>query len=455
VGPGNAGDGVFIFSGKGNGTFSCCSGPDAGVDSLGEVTAADFNGDGYLDLAFPAVDDLSGEGNTYVFLGPGFTFVRGCCDFGGYFASVATGDFNNDGILDLALVGGSGVTILLGNGDGSFTLAATQPSVTLVEAASVITADFNGDGFLDLAIADAGSTALCILKGNGDGTFAQVSGEPALLGFTNLVTSYDFNGDGKLDLLFSSAGNTISIYLGNGDGTFEAGLIQAMDYAPYGVAVGDFNGDGRLDLAVTNAVDNTVSILLQTTTPPRRASVTLASAQNPSYVNEPVTYAAVVSGGQTMPTGTVTFKQGATILGTVPLNDGQASFSTTLTKAAVFSIVASYSGDQNYRPRISKELKQVVNKYATAVNLYSNPDPSAQGQPVTFTAAVSSTGPLPTGRVVFFNGSTPMGYGNLVQGAAMLTKSHLPAGTSSITATYDGAAESEKSTSSVWVQVVN
>jgi hypothetical protein len=303
-----------------------------------------------------------------------------------YFDSVATGDFNGDGILDLALVGGSGVQILLGDGDGNFTAATSQPSVSLAYASSVTAADFDGDGILDLAIADAGSSALTILKGNGDGTFTQVNGQPPLPNFSNSVAAFDFNGDGKLDLVISSAPNTISIYLGNGDGTFEAGMIRSMDYAPYGVAVGDFNGDGRLDLAVTNADNNTVSILLQTATPPGRAIVTLATSLAPAHVAESVTYSVVVSSNRSAPTGSVVFKQGATILGTVPLQHGLASFTTSLPAAGTFPMVASYSGDHTYRPRNSNLVQQVVNKYPTGILLFSNDETSPKGQPVTFTA---------------------------------------------------------------------
>jgi len=445
---------VAVFYGNGDGTFNCCSGPGGFYDGIGKMIGADFNGDGYLDLAFSAVDDLSGEGLSYLFFGPSFTLGGGCC-FGQIFSSVATGDFNNDGILDWALVGESGVVILLGNGDGSFTPAASQPSVTLADAASVISADFDGDGILDLAIADAGSTAMTILKGNGDGTFTQVSGEPPLSHFANSVAAYDFNGDGKLDLVFSSAPNTISIYLGNGDGTFQAGLIQSMDYAPYGVAVGDFNGDGRLDLAVANADNNTVSILLQTATPPGRAIVALATSQAPAYVGQSVSYTAVVSSNRTAPTGSVVFKQGATILGTVPLQYGQASFTTTFANAGTFPMVARYSGDQNYRPRNSNLVKQVVNKYATGVLLYSNDETSPHGQPVTFTAMLSSMGPMPTGKVMFKNGNTSIGIGELVDGVATLTRSNLPRGTFSITAIYQGDNASEPSTSPVWTQVID
>src|SRR5208283_1836751 len=324
------------------------------------------------------------------------------------------------------------------------------------ESASVVAGDFDGDGILDLAIADAGSTALTILKGNGDGTFTQVSGEPTLSDFSNLVTTADLNGDGKLDLVFfSSVANTISIFLGNGDGTFHAGLIEAMDYAPYGVAVGDFNGDGRLDLAITNSSDNTVSILLQKPAQPG-ATVTLASLQNPITINTPVNYSAVVWASPTMPAGSVTFKQGATILGTVPLADGQASFMTAFTKAGTFPIVASYSGDQNYPAKNSQAVIQVVTKYATNADQYFSPNPSVYGQAVSLQCYVGSEGPNPpTGTVTFKNGSSLLGTAPLVNGTAILTKKNLPAGTTVITAIYNGDALNSKSSSAPLSQVVS
>jgi len=258
-----------VFLGNGDGTFSSGLGFGNFDSIIGPVISGDFNRDGKLDVAFSA-GALTFAG---IFVFAGSTFNTCCSAFGPlHGASLATGDFNNDGILDLAVTssGQRPVTILLGNGDGTFTASAVQPSLTLVNPVFVTTNDFDGDRKLDLAIADAGSNALTVLHGNGDGTFTQVSGEPALPQFSNFVTAADLNGDGKLDLVFSNScgtgctANAISIFLGNGDGTFQPVFSQTVGNAPHSLAVGDLNGDGRPDIAVVNSADNTITLLLQT-----------------------------------------------------------------------------------------------------------------------------------------------------------------------------------------------
>jgi hypothetical protein len=451
---------LAVFPGNGDGTFESPESSDADGNIFAMV-AADLNGDGKLDLA--AAGYFYPVPNVVVFLGSGGYFdgaSYGVTPAWLYSNSLAVGDFNRDGILDLASVGAGSsdtfypygpVSIFLGNGNGSTTPAVTQPSVTMVNASSVTAGDFNGDGILDLAIADAGSTTFKILQGNGDGTFKEVSGEPPLPSPANLVATADFNEDGKLDLVFFS-GNTISIYLGNGDGTFRAGWVQASAPNPYPIGIADFNGDGLLDLVFANASDNTISILSQTTAPPG-VSVTLATGQDPSYVNQPVTYATVVSASPITPTGSVTFKQGSTILGTVPLDYGQAIFTTTFTKAGSFSIVASYSGDENYPAKNSQAVKQVVNKYTSNTGVASSLNPSVYGQAVNLTSVVTSE--APTGTVTFKNWASSLGTVPLVDGVALLTKTNLPAGTLPITATYNGDTLDSKSTSPALIQVVD
>ena len=360
------------------------------------------------------------------------------------------GDLNGDGKLDIAALYFPGLLVFLNDGDGTFTQV---PGIAFPDVSSpMVIGDFTGDGILDLAIGDDQSTALTVLKGNGDGTFTQVDGQPGLPQFSNSITTADVNGDGKLDLVWSGS-NTVSILLGNGDGTFHAGFIQALPDTPSEVAVADFNGDGRLDLALTNSTDNTVSILLQTPAAPGR-TITLVSTQNPAYVNQSVTYTAIVVANPTPPTGSVTFTRGATVLGTEVLVNGVAHLTTSYEKDGTFSVFANYSGDQNYRRKTSQTVKQVVNKYISQGNPGSSLSPSVYGQTVNLRCFVSSNAPTPpTGTVTFRNELSWLGTVPIVDGLAILTKKNLPVGTLSITATYNGDILNNKSTSTL-TQVV-
>jgi hypothetical protein len=188
----------------------------------------------------------------------------------------------------------------------------------------------------------------------------------------------------------------------------------------------------------------------------RLPTVTMGSIPNPSHVNQVVAFTATVSGVTgIVPTGSVAFKEGTSILATVPLSNGRASFTTAFTKAGSFSIVASYSGDLNYLPKNSTGLKQTVKQYTTTTALTSSPNPSAHGQAVIFTAKVKSPGPTPAGTVKFWDGTLGIGTATLSSGVAKITKSTLAVGTHPITAEYLGDAASAKSTSSVLNQVVH
>jgi len=262
---------VSVLLGDGDGTFKAALNYDVGTNPTG-IAVGDFNRDGKPDLAVLNQNCTNGgppcgDGTVSVLFGNGDGTFQPPADYaaGSNPNSVTVGDFNGDGKLDLAVANGnsvmaSAVSILLGNGDGTF-----QPPVTYtfgVNNATIATADFTGDGKLDLAVVD-NIGAVWILLGNGNGTFQT----PASYGTDTLPLGLgiaDFSGDGKLDLAVGSSGsNTLQVFLGNGDGTFQSPLTFAGGSFPQGLAVGDFDGSGRLDVAVTDKSAGAVSILPQ------------------------------------------------------------------------------------------------------------------------------------------------------------------------------------------------
>ena len=197
------------------------------------------------------------------------TYIFGRADFpvGTSANSVAMGDFNGDGVIDLAVVNEADntVSVLLGKSDGTFAPQVTY--ATGLGPLAIVTGDFNGDGNLDLAVTNGGcilsrdltlqcdGSTVSILLGNGDGSF-RPHFEYATGNHPSSVAAGDFNGDGKLDLAITSTqGGGVFVLLGNGNGTFQTPLQYAAAGSQSAIVadsviVADFNGDGKLDLAV-------------------------------------------------------------------------------------------------------------------------------------------------------------------------------------------------------------
>lgn len=236
----------------------------AGTTPYG-VVVADFNGDGRPDIAVadygnPSTGD---NGGISILLGNGDgTFQAAILiNAGKNPNAIAVGDFNNDGHEDLIVsnfgnraFGGNGsVSVLLGNGDGTF--QAPLPLSAGSEPFPLAVGDFNGDGKLDFAVSDY-NAGVYIFLGNGDGTF-----QPSTLVSTgnnpSAIAAHDLNGDGKLDLAvagtpLSGFNSSVNVLLGNGDGTFQSPVPYTLNQTlPTSIAIGDLNGDGNADLAAT------------------------------------------------------------------------------------------------------------------------------------------------------------------------------------------------------------
>ena len=196
-------------------------------------------------------------------------------------------------------------------------------------------------------------------------------------------------------------------------------------------------------------------------------TTTLTSSANPSTPGQSVTFTATVAPvrvGGPAPTGTVTFFDGATILGTVALFSGSiATFSTSALTTGSHSITAVFAGDAATAPSTSASLTQVVSLLATETTLTSSSNPSVFGQSVTFTATVENTsgaGGVPTGSVEFFDGATSLGAGSTLSGAgttatSTFTTSTLTAGGHSISVVYTATGSFLDSTSSILTQTVD
>ena len=246
VSPGAGGESTLsILLGNGNGTFQNPAPVNLGATCVAGPFVVDLNVDGKPDLVDPC-----GLTGVVVLLGNGDgTFgAPEIFTVGGDTAFAVTADFNVDGKPDLATANYSSLSILLGKGDGTFIEA--PGALPTLSGQSVIAADFNRDGKSDLAVGSS-SGDLVIELGNGDGTFTQSFVGAG--GGSDLLATADFNQDGKLDI-FSGG----SVWLGNGDGTFQPPMTVVSD-ASF-IAIADFNLDGKPDLVLVDQ-DGTILYL--------------------------------------------------------------------------------------------------------------------------------------------------------------------------------------------------
>ncbi len=251
--------------------------------------------------------------------------------------ALATGDFDGDGHTDIAVANfGSGdVSILLGNGDGTFQAAANY--TVGQNPLAIVASDFNGDGKTDLAIANSGDDTISVLFGNGAGAFGPAATYPAGSEPCSIAPG-DFNRDGVIDLAVANcAGSNVSIFSGNSAGTFQAAVNYPAGNVPSFIAVADFNSDGNADLAIADAGDGAVDILSGNGAGAFGAAVSYPTG------NYPLALVIADFNGDGKPDIAAAGADNAAIL----LNSGSGSFGTAVSYAVGEQPWSAIAGDFN------------------------------------------------------------------------------------------------------------
>lgn len=225
-----------------------------------DLLTGDFNGDGFPDLAITNSGYTNSGGLISIYAGNGRGEFANTSNIqlAGWVSHLASGDFNNDGKLDLVTAvpfDGSGVAIALGKGDGSFSTTLI-PINSIQYRAGIVVADFNADGKADIAL--SGENKVIVLRGDGAGGFTRVGNYDAGATMPGALSAGDVNGDGKPDLIVFGAdfNQKPILFLNDGAGQFQAGIpLNISGGNEFRNAVGDLNGDGKADLAFVRATD--------------------------------------------------------------------------------------------------------------------------------------------------------------------------------------------------------
>jgi hypothetical protein len=445
-----------------------------------QLIAADFNGDGKIDLAvvntcgalptscFPQAAP-QGPGSVSILLNNGdgtFTVSPTVLTAGNVPYAMATADLNGDGTLDLIVANQSSnnLTIFMGNGDGTFTQTTTSPATGNAPSAIAI-GDFNLDGNLDIAVTNSSDNTVSILLNQNCSalpatscTFAAAAVSPVVGSGPSAISTADINADGFLDVVVAnSSANSVSVLLGDGTGAFHAVVPQGQfDFstgtAPQDVVLGDFNQDGRLDI-VTSNFSGSYSYLRQAAVP----QLALTSGNSFPVYGMFLAFTVTLSPpfGQPAPSGTLTFFDGATQISSVPLNGYQTYFNYPGLSAGSHQITAVYSGDSNFTSATSNAVSETVSQAQTSITVTSNVNTVSYVQQFTLTATI-----LPqlsgnaTGTVTFFDtsSSTNLGSAPVSNNSAQLTLSKLSPGAHPISAFYQGDSNFTASSSPTYTE---
>lgn len=387
-----------------DGTFAAANTFPANGTSPTQLLLADFDSDGHMDVAVLCIDSIQ------IRWGSANGALDGINQYGLLIFSnnvsyaptgVALGDFDGDGKSDVAAV----ASAMNGETNGHFAAfryagsrafnGYTGSIVGMTTTSKVTSGDWNGDGKDDLAVTNGSSKVAILIENQTAPTvgfstvLASVSPDP------EAITRADMNGDGYLDLLVSSRnGSTFAVLLGNADGSFQSPFYQSLAAGfshGYWIIAADWNNDSRSDVAlVDGSVDKFFPFLNGCTA--RAVGLTLGSSANPSLYGDAVTITATLAPSDAgSATGTVTFFDGATNLGTAPVSGNTASISVSNFTLGAHTLTASYSGDATYSAAATRHsFEQDVNRRA-----YSAPRSfNAAGDPSVFVINMSWVGSL-------------------------------------------------------------
>jgi len=343
-------------------------------------------------------------------------------------------------------LGPTGTVQFFDGGNSLGTVALNAGSASLMTAALTvgthfIAATYNGNTNFSGSTSSPLAQAVGVV---GTATALTSSLDPSVFGqpVTFTATVNPSSGPTGTVQFFDGVNSLGTVALGGGTASLTTSALAVGTHFITATYSGDTNFAGSTSSALTQTVSASA---ISTTT-------LLTSSLNPSAYGQQVTFAATVSPSSGA-TGTVTFMDGASTLGTSALDaSGVATFSTSTLVVGTHSITAQYSGDATHASSTSSALSQTVNKTGTTITLTSDPNPSKSGRLVTFTATVSPS--TATGTVQFFDGSISLGTAPLSSGQASFSTSSLSAGKHSITCVYSGNAVFEGSTSAVLTQNV-
>jgi hypothetical protein len=469
----SGGAGVIVCLGNGDGTFGAAT--SYAVGYVQAVAVGDFRNDGNIDIAtanYPYLDQDNvgilwgnGEGT--------FQPVQ-YLTTGSRSTGIAVGDLNHDGYDDIVTANfddTSSVDVLLSNGDGTFAAPVKYrlypnplPNGNGPSSGTnqVVIADMNGDGIPDLVTADRNANAVSVLLGNGDGSFGPNNGDGTFgshysvwpqRGPVSLAVG-DFNGDRKNDIVAASsltAGATV--LLNQGNGTFG----DVMSYPVPSVAdrafvtAADLNGDGAADVVWGDLATNSVSLFLNsrdfTLVPGITPVFSNLSAPTITAGTATATFSGTLGGNGLVPSGSVLITLNH-VTKKAPIDPVTGQFSATfatsnfLVSPLPYPVSCDYAGDVNFDTgQATSDLVVTPLASPSATTLTCSASPSVYGQEITFTATVAAgTTPLTSGTVTFEEGGTALTAplpldGN---GQAQFTTATLSAAMHTLVAVYSG-----------------